>query len=158
MPTIPAPMNNKATSACKNDCNHKANCRYYPLQPIVHSQLGKSKTGMQDQRYDGWTNPEKYSGYGLEIAEIDVKGAQRCDDHKIWKDKRPAAGPCPPKAGPQIGNVHADLDRKRSRQRLADGNCFAHLFLRQPSTVGDQLALHLTNEGDRPAEPQEPKP
>ena len=65
----------------------------------------------------------------------------------------PAHAPQKPHA--QVGDVDADLDGKRTRQRLADRDGFAHLLLGQPAALGDQFALHLADERDRPAKAEQ---
>jgi hypothetical protein len=113
--------------------------------------------GMQDQGYDRRTHAVEHGGHRLQVAEVDVERAQCRDDDEIRENEGPAAGPSTPKTAAQIGGVNADLDRERSRQRLADGDPLAHLLFRQPFAVGDELALHLPDQRHRPAEAEEPK-
>src|SRR6202035_2175180 len=92
---------------------------------------------------------------GAQVAEMDVEGAERRDDHEVRQDEGPAARPGAPEAGAQIGNIDADLDRERAGQRLADRDRLAHLLLGEPLLVGYELALHLTDQRDRPAEAEQ---
>ena len=57
-----------------------------------------------------------------------------------------------------VRDPDADLDRERAGERLAHRDGLAHLFLGQPAALGDELALHLTDEGDRAAETEQPEP
>ena len=57
-----------------------------------------------------------------------------------------------------VRDPDADLDCERTRERLAHSDAFAHLVFRQPLLLADQLALHLTDEGDRAAETEQPEP
>src|SRR5262245_37416287 len=87
---------------------------------------------MQDQGDNCRAHAVENRRYQLQIPEVDVESAQSGDDHKIWKNKRPAAGPCAPKACPQVGNIDADLDCEWTRQRLTNRDRFAHLVLLNP--------------------------
>src|ERR1700748_2722476 len=109
---------------------------------------------MQDQRDHGLSHAIEDASDGLQVAEIDIERTQRGDDDEVWQDESPSSGPCAPEAAAQIGDVDADLDRKRSGKRLADGNSLAHLLLRQPLLSVDEFALHLANQGHRPTEAQ----
>ncbi len=86
---------------------------------------------------------------------LDVKGAERRDDHEIREDKGPTSGPRTPESGTQVRNIDADLDGERSRQGLADRDRFAHLLFGQPFALGHKLALHLTDKRHRSAEPEQ---
>jgi hypothetical protein len=50
------------------------------------------------------------------------------------------------------------LDGERPRQRLTDGDGFAHLLLGQPTPLSDQFPFHLTHERDRPAKAKKAEP
>ena len=68
-----------------------------------------------------------------------------------------AQPPRAPKAGAQVGDVDADLDGERSRERLTYRNGLPHLLLGEPFSVGDKLLLHLADERHGTAGPQQPK-
>ena len=57
-----------------------------------------------------------------------------------------------------VRDPDADLDGERPRERLTHGDPLAHLILGEPLLVADELALHLTDEGDRAAETEQPEP
>jgi len=63
--------------------------------------------------------------------------------------------PRPPEAAADVRDPDADLDRERAGQGLADGDPFPHLLLREPFLFADHLALHLTDERDGTAKPEE---
>jgi hypothetical protein len=109
---------------------------------------------MQDERDDRRADAVEHCRHRLKVAQVDIERAQRGDDHEVGEDERPAAGPRAPEAAAQIGNIHADLDGERPRQRLADGDRLAHLLLGKPPAFGHELALHLADQCDRPAEPE----
>jgi len=94
----------------------------------------------------------------LEIAEIDVERAERSHDDEIGENEGPAADPSSPKSAAQISDVDTDLDRQRSRHRLADRNRFTHLLLAKPAALGDDLALHLADQRHGTAESQQAQP
>src|SRR5207249_11142201 len=81
-----------------------------------------------------------------------VERAHGRDDDEVRQDERPSSGPGAPEAAPNVRDPDADLDRQRTRQRLADGDALAHLLFAEPPLVADQLALHLAHERDRTAE------
>src|SRR6266545_4051600 len=93
-----------------------------------------------------------------ESLESDVKRPERRHDHKVRQDERPSARPRPPEATANVRDPDADLDRERTRQRLAYRDALAHLVLGEPPLVADQLALHLADEGDGAAEAEEAEP
>src|SRR5258707_9850664 len=101
---------------------------------------------MQDQRDDGRAHAIEDSGYRLEVAEIDVESSQRRDDDEVGQDEGPAAGPGAPETAPQVRHIDANLNGKRSRQRLANRNRLPHLLLGEPLAVVDQFALHLAHQ------------
>src|SRR5262249_21091448 len=88
----------------------------------------------------------------------DVESAQSGDDHKVWKDKGPAADPGTPKTAAQVRNMNSNLNGERSRQRLAYGNGFTHLLFGQPAALGDEFTLHLADQRNRTAETQQSEP
>src|SRR5262249_2246321 len=92
-----------------------------------------------------------------EIAEVDIKGPERRNDHEIRQDEGPSADPGSPKAAPQIGDIDADLDGERSRQRLTDGDRLAHLFLGRPAAVRNELPPHLAYERDGSPKAKQPQ-
>jgi hypothetical protein len=100
---------------------------------------------MQNQRDHGRADAIENRGDRLEIAEMDVKRAERGDDHEVRKDKGPAADPRAPEAAAQVSDVDPDLNSQRPRQGLADGNGLTHLLPCEPAAVGDQLPLHLAD-------------
>src|SRR6516162_5434875 len=85
---------------------------------------------------------------------MDVKRPEHRDDQKVRQDKCPATGPRTPEAAPQIGDKDADLDRQRTRQRLADRNGVAQLLPGQPLAFTHELLFHESDERHRSAEPQ----
>ena len=107
---------------------------------------------MQDQCDDGRAHPVKDRRHRLQVTEINVEGTQCRNDHEIGEDKGPSAGPCSPETASQVRDVDAHLDGERPRQRLTDGDGFAHLLLGQPTPVSDQFPFHLTHKSDRPAQ------
>ncbi len=113
---------------------------------------------MQDEGDDGRADPIKDCRYCRQVAEVHIERAQRCHDHEIGKDERPAAGPRSPEAGAQIRDVNANLDREGAGQGLTDGDCFAHLFFREPLALGHELALHLADQRNRASEPKQSEP
>src|SRR5438270_3957506 len=112
---------------------------------------------MKNERYDGRADPVKHSRYGGKVAEMDIERTESRDDDEIGKDEGPATSPCAPKAGSQVGDVDADLDGERSRERLTYRNGLPHLLLGEPFSVGDKLLLHLADERHGTAKPQQPK-
>src|SRR5712672_1271460 len=157
MPTTPAPMNNSATSAFRMTVTTRQIAAITHCTGSSMPQLGEPIAGMQDQCDHGRAHAVEDRGHRLEVPEIDVERAQRCDDHKIWENESPTAGPCSPEAAAQVGDVDAHLNGKRPRQRLADGDGFAHLLARQPTTLRDQLAFHLSHKCDGSAKAQQPQ-
>jgi hypothetical protein len=113
---------------------------------------------MENEGDNGRADPIEYPRHGGKVAETDVERTQSGDDEEIGKDEGPPTVPRAPKAGAQVGDVDADLDGKRSRERLAYRNGLPHLLLGQPFSVGDKLLLHLADERDRIAEPEQPQP
>jgi len=109
---------------------------------------------MEDERDHCRTDAIEDRRHWLQVAQRHVKRTQGGDNDEIGQDERPSAGPCAPEAGPQIGRVDANLDGKRPRQGLADGDGFAHLLVGEPALLRHQLALHLTDQRHRPAEAQ----
>src|SRR3569623_1991144 len=89
---------------------------------------------------------------------MNVERADTGDDDEVRQNERPAAGPGAPEAGAHVRNIDADLNGEWPWQRLADGDRLAHLVLGQPVFVGNQLALHLTDQRDRAAEAEQPEP
>src|SRR5262245_30271006 len=110
---------------------------------------------MQDQGDNCRAQAVDNRRYELQIPVLEIESAQSGDDHKIWKNKRPAAGPCAPKACPQVGNIDADLDCEWTRQRLTNRDRFAHLVFAQPLAIRDKFALHLADQRDRPAKSEQ---
>jgi hypothetical protein len=51
--------------------------------PVFHAEFRQPIAGMHDQRDYGGTHAVKHGSYGPKIAEVDVEGAQRGDDHEI---------------------------------------------------------------------------
>ena len=113
---------------------------------------------MEYERYDGGADPVKHGHHRGKVAEMDVECTQSGDDDEIRKDERPAAGPRAPKAGAQVGDVDADLDGERSRERLTYRNGLPHLLLGQPFPFANKLSLHLADERDGTAEAEQPQP
>ena len=134
---------------------HQTGSRNHPLQPVFHPELCQPVAGVQDQSDDGGTHAIEDSRHRLQITEVHVERAQCGDDDEVRKDERPTSRPSAPETTAQIGHVDADLDRERPRKRLTDRDRFAHLFLAEPLTLGDKLALHLTDQRHRAAEAHE---
>ncbi len=86
-----------------------------------------------------------------------VQGRERGHNDEVGQDEGPAAGPRAPSSSAQVRHIDADLDRKRTGERLADGDGFAHLLPGEPVSVRNQLAFHLTHEGDGSAKAQQPQ-
>src|SRR5215467_166472 len=103
---------------------------------------------MEDQRDDCRADTVEDTSDRFQIAEIDIESAQSGDDNEIGKDESPAADPGAPKTAAQVRDINSDLNRERSRQRLADGNGFAHLLFGQPAALGNEFALHLADQRD----------
>src|SRR5207245_11601759 len=76
--------------------------------------------------------------------------AEHRDDDEVRQDERPTAGPGAPEPAPDVGDPDPDLDCERTGQRLADGDPFAHLFLRQPFLFAHELTFHLAHQGHAP--------
>src|SRR5262249_16688762 len=101
---MPAPMNSNATSACKATVTTRqttaiAHCSQ-PSRPTFASR--EQVAGMKDQGDHGGAHAVEYSVHRLQIAEMDVEGAERRDDHEIREDKGPTSGPCAPESGTQV--------------------------------------------------------
>ena len=103
------------------------------------------------------THAVEYCCHWLQVAKVDVEGSKRRDDHEVRQDEGPAACPGAPKTGAQVGDVNADLDRERPRQRLAYRDRLAHLLLGEPSALVRQFAAHLTHQRDRTAKAKQAK-
>ncbi len=141
----------------EHHCDNEADRRNCPLQPIFHPELRQAVTGVQDERDDRRTHAIEHRGNRLEVAEVDVERTQGRYYYKIREDEGPSARPGTPGPSSQIGDINADLDRERSRQRLADRDRLAHLFFGEPFPFGDEFAFHLTDQSHWPAEPK-PEP
>ena len=141
----------------KDDGDREADRRDRPLQPVLHAELGEPITGMKDQRDDGGTDAVEDGGHRPKVAEIDVECAESGDDDEVRQDESPTPGPGAPEAAAQVGDIDADLNRKRSRQRLANRDRLAHLLLGEPFAVVDQLTLHLADQGNRAAKAEKSK-
>jgi hypothetical protein len=111
---------------------------------------------MKDQRDNGVADAVEDGGHRLEVAKVNVERAERSDDDKVRKDEGPTADPSAQPAA-QVGDINPDLNGERSRQRLTDGDGLAHLLLAQPAALGDDFPLHLADQRDGPAEPQQAK-
>src|SRR5262249_58528506 len=72
-----------------------------PWQRVFHAQFRQPVAGMQDQGDHGGAHAVEYSVHRLQIAEMDVEGAERRDDREIREDKSPTSGPCAPESGTQ---------------------------------------------------------
>src|ERR1700730_2769007 len=113
---------------------------------------------MKNERDDGGADPVKHSRRGGKVAEMDIERTQSGDDDEIGKDEGPATGPRAPKAGAQVGDIDADLNGKRPRERLTYRNGLPHLLLGQPFPFTNKLSLHLADKRNGTAEPNEPQP
>src|SRR6202521_578076 len=111
---------------------------------------------MENERDDSRAHPVKHSRHGGEVAEMHVERTESGDDDEIGKDEGPATCTRAPKAGAQVGDVDAELDGERSRERLTYRNGLPHLLLGQPFSVFDKLLFHLADQRDGTAEPKEP--
>ena len=111
---------------------------------------------MENERDDGRADAVKHGRHGGKVAEMDVERTESGDDDEIGKDEGPATSPRAPKAGAQVGDVDADLDGERSRERLTYRNGLPHLLLGQPFPVTNKLSLHLADERDGTAKPSSP--
>jgi hypothetical protein len=112
---------------------------------------------MENQSDDGGAHAVEDRRHWLQVAEVDVECSKSGDDHEVRQDEGPASCPCAPEAGAQVGDVNADLDRERTRQRLAYRHRLAHLIFRQPAALVRQFAPHLTDQRDRAAEAKQAK-
>src|SRR5882757_11177282 len=106
---------------------------------------------MQDQRDHRGTYAVKNCGENRQAAEVNVERAERRHDNEVRQNESPSAGPRSPETAAQIGNENADLNRERTRQRLAYRDTVAHLFFRQPLAVLDQFLFHLRAQRHRSA-------
>src|SRR5438105_15268224 len=93
----------------------------------------------------------------MTTCEMDVERTQSRDDDEIGKDERPATGPRAPKAGAQVGDIDADLNGERSRERLTYRKGLLHLLLGQPFPFANKLSLHLADKRDETTEPEQPQ-
>src|SRR5215831_10144870 len=112
---------------------------------------------MQDERDHSRADTVKDGLHEREPAEVDIERAHGGDDNEVGKNERPASCPGSPEAAPDVGDPDADLDGERPWQGLADRDALAHLVLREPLLVADQLTLHLTDERHGPAEAEKTK-
>jgi hypothetical protein len=110
---------------------------------------------MQDQRDDGGTHTIENRGDRLQATEVDVQRTERRHDEEVRQDERPAPRPRAALATAQIGDKDPDLDRQGPGQGLTHGDGLAHLLARQPAALGDELALHLADQRDGAAKPQQ---
>ena len=125
-----------------------------PLQPVFHPEPRQPVARMEDERDDGRTRPVEDRGHRRQTAEMDVQRGECRHDDEVREDEGPAAGPCPPEPSAEVGDEDPDLNRERAGQRLTDRDPLAHLLLRQPLPLLDQLSFHLAAERDRAAEPE----
>src|SRR5262249_59656595 len=72
------------------------------LEPVFDAKFRQRVAGMQDRRDHAGAHAVKYSVHRLQIAEIDVEGAERRDDYEIREDKGPTSGPRTPESGTQV--------------------------------------------------------
>jgi hypothetical protein len=112
---------------------------------------------MENESYDRWAHAIENRGHGFQVAKIDVESPKRRHDYEVWQDEGPTSCPRAPEAGAQVGDINADLDRERPRQRLANRDRLAHLFFGQPTPFVRQFAAHLTDQRDRTAEAEQAK-
>src|SRR5215470_20396984 len=80
---------------------------------------------MKYESYYRRAYPIKDRGHRFEIAEVDVEGPECRDDHEVWKNECPAAGPRSPESTAKIGDEDADLDGKWPRQPRASARASA---------------------------------
>src|SRR5437763_3650688 len=101
-----------------------------------------------------WAHTRKNSRHQRKTAEVHVERAEHGHDDEVREDERPPAGPRAPESATEIGDEDPDLDRERSGERLTHRDPLAHLVFREPLPLLNELSLHLTAEGDGPAEPE----
>jgi hypothetical protein len=131
--------------------------RERPLDPVFHSQLCQPVAGVQNQCDHRRADAVENGAHRRQATEIDVERAQRRHDDEVGQDERPPAGPRTPEAAADVGDPDADLNGERPGQRLAYGNALAHLVLREPFLVADELTLHLPHKSHRPAKAEHTK-
>src|SRR4029077_14405931 len=112
---------------------------------------------MKNQSNDCGAHSIKDRRHWLQVAEIDVESPEPRHDHEVWQDEGPASRPRTPEAGAQVGDVDADLDGERPRQRLAYRDRLAHLLFSQPAALVCEFTSHLTDQRDRAAEAKQAK-
>src|SRR5713101_2756354 len=128
----------------KSNCYEKAGARDRPLQPVLHAELREPITRVQDQGDHGGTHAVEDCRQDRQPAEVNVKRAKCGHYDEVRQDERPSARPRSPKAAAQIGDENSDLDRERSRKRLAYCYSVAHLVAAQPLPLLHELSLHLS--------------
>ena len=125
----------------------QAGRRDRPLQPVLHAELRKPVTGMEDERDDRRADAVEDGGDRLEVAEIDVERAQRGDDNEVRQDEGPAADPGAPETAAQIDRckfrpesraVRAATDRWRWLRASAPWS--ASRVRRRPRAPSDRRA------------------
>src|SRR5262249_14548115 len=153
-----APDEDERDLRLDGDGDDEGGGRQRQLQPVLHAELREPVTRVQDEGDDRRTDPVEDVRHGGQALELDVQRAQGCDDDEVRQDEGPAARPRAPEAAPDVGNPDANLDGEGPPQRLAHSDALAHLFLGEPLLVAAESALHLTDEGHRPAEAEDAEP
>src|SRR5439155_1630369 len=115
-----------------------------PLPNVIEPALRKN--AVEDRRHP------------RQPPEVDVERVERRDDDDVRQDERPPAGPRAPEAAADVRNPNAHLDGVRAWEGLADGDALAHLVLREPAALLDELPLHLAAERDGPDKARETEP
>src|SRR5947208_2979855 len=113
---------------------------------------------MQNEGDHRRADPVEDRCHRWKALEPNVERAEGGDDDEVGQDKRPAAGPRPPKATADVRDPNANLDGERSRQGLTDGDALPHLVLSQPLPLADHLPLHLADERDGAPEAEQTQP
>src|SRR6266852_2498563 len=103
---------------------------------------------MENQGDHGGTHAVEDRGQDGQAAEVNVKRAKRTHYDEVRQDERPSARPRSPEAAAQIGDENSDLDRERSRKRLAYRYAVAHLVATEPLSLLHELSLHLPTQCD----------
>ena len=142
----------------EDDRDQKSRQRDGPLQPVLHAHLGEPPARMKDERDNHGCDAIEDGGHPRQVAEMHVERTQQRDDDEVGRDERPSACPGAPETATHVGGEDADLDRQRSRHRLADRDGVTHFGFGEPASLVDQLSLHLAAQRHGAAETERAEP
>src|SRR5262249_21614392 len=110
-----------------------------------------------DDRDNSGTNAVEGALHPRQAAVLQINRCQSKDHDERRQNERDADQRRPEKPRAYPAEVHGQLGRQWTGRELREGKTLNVILLAYPAARLDEVALHVSREGDRPAEAKRPQ-